>query len=213
MKPLQVIIVFLLVIGSICPKTAKAQVYKVSKIPVLIKAAKKDRKQKIERMAALKFHKLLNAYRMKNKLNELIWDESLWLTCVNHDLWMNSNGELSHEQKSGTKYFTGIEPGDRYNYATSGKGNYDWSGENALYNYDREGKTVNEISSNIAKAAFEQWKDSPGHNENMLDKRHTAHGVAFYLGKGGRVYGTDLFVSNRDNKYIKNANNQLASLK
>lgn len=213
MKPLQVIVAILLVIGSISPNTISAQVNRVSKIPVLIKAAKKDRKQKIERMAALKFHKLLNAYRMRNKLNELVWDESLWLTCLNHDIWMNTNGELSHEQKSNSKYFTGVEPGDRYDYVTSGKGNYDWSGENALYNYDKEGKTVNEISSNIAKAAFEQWKDSPGHNENMLEKRHTAHGVAFYLGKGGRVYGTDLFVSNRDNKYIRNANNQLASLK
>jgi len=213
MKPLQVIIVFLLLIGSICQKTAKAQVYRVSKIPVLIKAAKKDRKQKIERMAALKFHKLLNAYRMKNKLNLLMWDESLWLACVNHDIWMNANGELSHGEKSSSKYFTGVEPGDRYDYVTSGKGNYDWSGENALYNYDKEGKTVSEISSNIAKAALEQWKDSPGHNENMLGKRHTAHGVAFYLGKGGRVYGTDLFVSNKDNKYIRNANDQLAMLK
>ncbi len=213
MKPLQVIVAILLVIGSFIPSTVSAQINKVSKIPLLLKAAKHDRKQKIERMAALKFHKLINAYRHKNRLTDLKWDESLWLTCRNHDIWMNDNGELSHDELKGTKHFTGVEPGDRYNYVTAGKGNYDWSGENALYNHDKEGRTVTEISSNIAKAAFEQWKNSPGHNENMLGKSHTAHGVAFYLGKNGRVYGTDLFVSNSDNKYIKNANYQLASLK
>lgn len=37
-----------------------------------------------------------------------------------------------------------------------------------------------------------RWEDSPEHNENMLGKRHHAHGTAFYLGKEGIVYGTDL---------------------
>ena len=213
MKLIQVISVILIVIGSVCPKTINAQVYKTSKIPALLKAAKHERKQKIERLAALKFHKLINAYRMKNRINEIKWDESLWLACRNHDIWMSANKELSHDEKKGTKYFTGIEPGDRYIYVTSGKGNYEWSAENALYNYDKKGKTINEIANCIAKNAFEQWKNSPGHNENMLGRNHKAHGVAFYIGKGGMVYGTDLFVSNVDDKYIKNANLQLASLK
>ncbi len=209
MKTLQVILLAAFIICT----NIEAQICKASKIPTLLKTAKHDRKQKIERLAALKFHKLINAYRMKNRINEMKWDESLWLTCRNHDIWMSANNVLSHDEDKGTKYFTGIEPGDRYVYVTSGKGNYEWSGENALYNYDKNGKTINEVANCIAKNAFEQWKHSPGHNENMLGKRHTAHGVAFYIGKGGIVYGTDLFVSNKDNKYIKNADNQLASLK
>ena len=44
-------------------------------------------------------------------------------------------------------------------------------------------KNINDIASNMASIAFEQWKHSPGHNKNMLGKRHQVHGLAFYLNK------------------------------
>jgi hypothetical protein len=114
---------------------------------------------------------------------------------------MGANNVLSHDEKSGTNFFTGTEPGDRYKFTTNDKGKSQWSGENALYNYTKSGKNINEIGSNMASIAFEQWKHSPGHNKNMLGKRHQVHGLAFYLNKDGRVYATDLFASNIDKSH------------
>jgi uncharacterized protein YkwD len=206
MRLKQVIIIIACIICI--ANSLNAQISKASKLKTLLNSAKYDRKQKIERIAALKFHKLINDYRKQNNLGELKWDESLWLTCRNHDIWMNANGELAHDQKKGTEQFSGEGPGDRYRYVTSGKGKCYWSGENTLYNNQSGGHAINEIAANIAKCAFEQWKDSPPHNLNMLGPNHRAHGVAFYLGAYGRVYGTDLFVSGTDDKYTK-TNDQL----
>ena len=213
MRSIQLITVTAFIVFNVLCNSISARIAKVSKIQKLSYAARHDHKQKTERVAALEFHKLLNAYRKQNKLRELKCDESLWLTCRNHDIWMSANNELSHDRIKGTEYFTGIEPGDRYKYVTSGKGNCEWSGENDLYNFDHNGKTINEIAICIAKNAFQQWKDSPGQNENMPRKRHHAHGTAFYLGKEGIVYGADLFVSYTDDKYTRNPDQQLASIK
>ncbi|NQX98854.1 MAG: hypothetical protein HRT73_13400, partial [Flavobacteriales bacterium] len=69
------------------------------------------------------------------------------------------------------------------------------SGENALYNYSAYGKSIKEIAQNIAFRSFKQWKNSPGHNRNMLRKGHVAHGTAFKI-TNDKVWGTDLFSSN-----------------
>jgi uncharacterized protein YkwD len=143
-------------------------------------------------MAALEFHKLLNAYRTEYGKEPLQWNETLWLTSRNHNIWMDANGKLSHHQKENTKYFSGHGPGERYAYASGGNAEQSWSGENALYNHSAYGNTAAEIAGNIAEVSFKQWKDSPGHNSNMLDSKHKLHGTAFLIAKD-RVWGTDLF--------------------
>lgn len=178
-----------------------AQICRTSKIPELLSLTKTDSIQKIERLAAIKFHKIINNYRRKNKLDTIGWDEGLWLTCRNHNIWMATNSELSHTERKNTKCFLGVEPSDRYKYTTSQKGTCQWSGENALYNYDKKGKTISEIASNIAINSFEQWKNSPGHNSNMLGKNHKVHGVAFCLIDNSKVWGTDLFSSTIDGQF------------
>lgn len=181
-------------------RVAKAQVCENSKLALLLKQSKKDSVQKIERLAALKFHKLINDYRVKSGSEALVWDDTLWLTCRNHDLWMNAKSELSHDEKAGTVNFTGKSPGERYAYTSNNKGLCSWTGENALYNWSKNGNSIDEIAKDIATTSFEQWKHSPGHNENMLAKRSKVHGVAFYLGNGGKVWGTDLFAYTSTNK-------------
>jgi len=181
--------------------TCVGQISTYSQLGALLLKAQSDSIQKVERNAALKFHKTLNAYRKKNKLDTIGWDESMWLACRNHCIWMATNRVLEHTQKTKTKNYTGSEPGDRYKYVTSGKGKSQWSGENALYNFDHEGRTANEIATHVAKNAFEQWKNSEGHNENMLGKAHKVHSVAFVFSTDGRLYGTDLFASNIDEDY------------
>lgn len=159
----------------------------------LLKLAPKDSLRYIERLAALSFHDRLNEYRVKKGKPALRWDEALWLTSHNHCLWMDANEKLSHGQKEGTRYFTGSSPGDRYDYIYGGEAPYNWTGENALYNYSADGKNVKEVAQNIAEYSLNQWIQSPGHHENLLSGSHSMHGAAFRINGDGRVWGTDLF--------------------
>jgi len=172
----------------------KAQIYTESDVSSLLKKSEKDSIEQIERLAALEFHKLINQYRNKNNLSTLVWDETLWITTRNHSTWMLKTGKLSHQQTTKNEYFTGSNPGDRFNYAAGGSSRNSWSGENALYNYSAYGRNIEDIAKNIAKSSFNQWKKSPGHNRNMLGKNHASHGTAFKL-NGSQVWGTDLFAS------------------
>ncbi|MDF1673536.1 MAG: CAP domain-containing protein [Vicingaceae bacterium] len=182
----------------IIPTVASAQTHTYQDVSTLLKKAEKDSIAYIERTAALEFHKLINEYRKENGLSTIEWNETLWIATQNHNLWMAKTGNLSHHQTTNNKYYTGKSPGDRLNYAQAGSSSFGWSGENALYNYSHRGTTKDEIAKNIAKSSFKQWKNSPGHNENMLSKRHGSHGVAFRI-NGGVVWGTDLFSSyNKD---------------
>lgn len=199
MKTLSFIFGFLFVILN---NNVQAQICRASNISKLLEAAEKDKVQKIERMAAKKFHKLLNEYRVKNKLEAIAWDEAAWLTARNHNYWMSTNGTLSHDEKKGTRCYSGTDPGDRYKYATAGKGSAHWSAENILYHYEVEGKNDIDIATKIAAYSFKIWKNSPGHNQNMLGDNHKAHGLAFCINKEGKVYGTDLFVSSIDEQFV-----------
>lgn len=202
MKENQIKFRFLIVLGFTFVQSLQGQTYTVTKLPELLKLADLDSVQKIERLAALDFHKLINEYRKINRLVPLAWDDALWLTCRNHDIWMGNQGDISHGEKKGTKFYTGDLPNERYEFATSKKGGCHWSGENTLYNYSAYGNTISEIAEHIALNSIQQWKDSPGHNENMLRGNHRSHGVAFYL-KNGKVYATDLFASNIDDQFNK----------
>lgn len=176
------------------PIVTNAQLYTYQDVNKLLKKAEQDSIAQIERMAALEFHKLINQYRKENGLNTIEWNETLWIATQNHNLWMAKSGNLSHHQTTTNKYYSGTSPGDRLRYAQAGNTNFGWSGENALYNYSINGKSIEEIAKNIAKKSFVQWKNSKGHNENMLSKRHGSHGVAFKI-NGSVVWGTDLFSS------------------
>lgn len=173
---------------------SKSQTYTYKDVNQLLVKAERDSVAYIERLAALEFHKLINQYRKENDLNEIKWNETLWIATINHNTWMDNASNLSHHQKSNTKYFTGISPGNRLDFAAGGDADISWSGENALYNYSSYGKSKEEIAKNIAQRSFNQWQNSPGHNKNMLGKSHGSHGVAFKI-TDGRVWGTDLFSS------------------
>lgn len=171
-----------------------AQITTNKAIGVLINKAEKDSVAQIERLAALEFHKLINHYRKSKGLSSITWDETLWITTRNHNEWMAEANVLSHHQTKKNKYFTGTNPGDRFDFAAGGNSPNNWSGENALYNFSAFGNNIKEISNNIASRSFEQWKNSPGHNRNMLGKSHATHGTAFKIYED-KVWGTDLFAS------------------
>ena len=177
---------------------AKGKLEFVQRLNAIKKTAETDSVQFIERLAAFYFHENINEYRKASNKGKLVWDDTLWLASRNHCVWMAANNELSHDEKKGTYFFSGKEPGNRIVYVSSGKSKLSWSGENALYNYSSKGNNANEIAKNIADLSFEQWKNSPGHNENMLNSASYGHGVAFII-SGFLVWGTDLFMYEYEN--------------
>ncbi|MCG9911489.1 MAG: CAP domain-containing protein [Flavobacteriales bacterium] len=192
MKRVMIILGMVALAGTFNTQKAGAQIADKTAVAKLLRESESDSLRRIERMAALEFHKLLNAYRTENGQQPVQWNETLWLTSRNHNIWMDAHGTLSHHQKEKTKHFSGVGPGERYAYASGGNAEQSWSGENALYNYSAYGKTEAQIAKHIAEASFKQWKNSPGHNANMLGSGHKLHGTAFLIAKD-RVWGTDLF--------------------
>lgn len=182
----------LVLLLGLCP-ALNAQVAENTQLNVILKNASIDSIQKIERLAAILFHDKINAHRVANGKEKLGWDDTLWLASRNHNMWMMANEKLAHHQEAGTKGFSGVTPGDRYDYASRKKGKCSWSGENALYNYSAGYGTIQKNAEHIAEYSFNQWKNSPGHNNNMLSGSSRVHGVAFTIVSGERVWGTDLF--------------------
>lgn len=166
-------------------------VYDNSKLNYLLKKAEMDSVQKIERLSALEFHKLINNYRIQKGKNSLQWNNDLWLAARNHNAWMVGNNKLSHSEIKGTINFTGEELLERTAFVLKGKFETYSFGENVLYHFTIKGRNITEISKTIALTTLNQWKKSKGHNENMLDIEYKIQGIAFCV-KKGRVWATEL---------------------
>ncbi len=186
------LLVGLLSLIALSTLNAQHRPSKSDALGTIVKNSESDSIQYIERLAAYLFHQKINAYRAAESLNTLAWDDSLWLACRNHSMWMNANNQLSHDEKSGTTSFSGVSPGDRYRFVTKDNGKALWCGENALYNYSANGNNANDIAERVAQHSFEQWQASPGHNANMLSGSAYLEGTAFIL-KGDQVWATSLF--------------------
>ncbi|MGB0887950.1 MAG: CAP domain-containing protein [Vicingaceae bacterium] len=176
-----------------------AQIFTEKDLPFLVEKSKKDSIFKIERKAALAFHKRINSYRKKHQLKVLEWDEALWIASRNHNVWMSKTNKLSHFQSVRNKYFTGKNPQDRFKFVVDKSTSTRWSAENALYNYSYYGDNITEIAQNMAEKSFNQWKNSTDHNKNMLGKNHLTHGVSFLI-RDDLVWGTDLFSPSKRKK-------------
>lgn len=190
MKTLRIFVLLFGITSPLC-----AQIADESKLSVILKNASVDSVEKTERLAAIYFHEIINRYRVSKGKPSLGWDDTLWLAARNHCNWMIANDELSHTEKAGTKMFNGAGPGDRYNFASKNNGSCNWSGENALYNYSVTDNGSARNAMAIATDAFEQWRNSPGHNANMLNATSRVHGVAFLIDRNNlqKVWATDLF--------------------
>lgn len=205
----------LLGVIAFCINSSPAQICTINDLNKLFEQADADEKTKIERIAAIEFHKLLNQYRKSKGKDTLMFDETLWIASRNHCEYMRERNILTHSEARGdkkSKVFTGQDPGDRYNYASGGQAEYSWSGENALYNFSGNGNDYEQKALDIAKQSLEQWKNSPGHNANMLGN-HTFEGTAFII-TYGRVWGTSLFARGERKEsieepiYVNKSNNK-----
>ena len=115
----------------------------------------------------------INAYRVKNGLNELVYapvfndDAAKWSTT------MASSKELKHSNQDEAGY----------------------SGENVIQaTCDLDASSVDECADNL----FKKWHDSDADNANMLEEQFSHAGLGLAKSDDGQVYGTNTFYLKED---------------
>ena len=132
----------------------------------------------------------MNAYRANAGLPELVVSDTLTTDSRGWSKHMSDTDDFNHDPVY--KYWNGV---------TLDGGATSYAGENIAYNHLENygdkwgayGTTKNPMQA--ADALFDQWKNSSGHDENMLAKNNVV-GVGVHIAKhseGTRVYGTQKF--------------------
>ena len=185
--------------------------YREGDIYSLLNNIQKDSMLMLERMASFHFHQLINEYRLSKEKSIIYWDDKLWLAARNHNVYLlKNNNNLSHYETGSNNYYTGDQPENRVDYVSYYSHEFKMAGfENCAvdgemipnsYDFNAYGEfqlnnSVDQAKS-VAKDMFEMWKNSTGHNQNMLDSEHLAHGTSFIFGEYAR-YGTSVFMQNQ----------------
>ncbi|MEZ4812831.1 MAG: CAP domain-containing protein [Caldisericia bacterium] len=92
---------------------------------------------------------MINDYRVQKGLSKIQWHESAYVVAYNHTVNMHNTQQLSHD-------LDGKGPDDRLRDAGI---DYSCYVENVAFNHGH---------TDPVQSAFNQWKKSAGHNENML---------------------------------------------
>ena len=126
------------------------------------------------------FLTLLNAYRVQNGLVPLALGQSAGAAADHHSVDMATNNYFSHTLADGTDWYT--------NMLNHGYPSNSGAGENIA------------AGQSTALAVFEAWRNSPGHNTNMLSPSWVVVGVGFAsnAGAGFPYYWTTDFGSVAD---------------
>jgi len=113
----------------------------------------------------LRFLELINEYRAENGLPTLILSDALTLAGERHNEDMGRYNFFAHDTAQSDHFPAGSEPWDRmalsgYDYPDS------YRAENLAAGYE------------TAEEAFQAWRESPGHNKNMLDGNQRVIGIS-----------------------------------
>ncbi len=146
----------------------------------------------LERLTAYFFHQKINQYRLERNLNTMYWDDRMWLAARNHNLYLWKQNALTHEESKEKPFYSGVEPWDRMQYVTYNNFKMESFSENCLYFTDHFLTFEADAAMELAERALVQWKNSPGHNKNMLNPKHFAHGTSFIVA-GVYLYATTNF--------------------
>ncbi len=115
----------------------------------------------------LQFLSLINTYRAQHGLTKLVLGQHLDAAAQHHALDLATRNYFSHYTLG-----TNASPKDRLIAHGYPAGSTYW-GENIYAGYG----TVNGVDQASAQAAFTWWKNSPGHNANMLNPNFRAIGI------------------------------------
>ena len=158
---------------------------------------------------ASNFHTLINKYRAEKLMLPLVWNDTLALAAKNHNQWMGVNDRLDHVERTKGDFYTGRDVTDRINYAAKMKGEL-YCGENILF-FDFLLDTTSVISDSaavmLAQEAFEIWRESPGHNANMLHP-YMLHGASFHYANG-LIWATNVFCGENNSRYYQSTSRKL----
>jgi uncharacterized protein YkwD len=127
----------------------------------------------------LQFLQLINQYRAENGLGKLLLSDTLSESSERHSQDMGRYNFFAHNTAASSYYPVGSTPWDRmraegYNYQTF------W-GENIA------------VGCESAERCFELWRNSPEHNEAMLNGNYHEIGIARVIVPGSRWYWTTDF--------------------
>ena len=132
----------------------------------------------------------MNAYRANAGLPELVVSDTVTADARSWSQHMSDSDDFNHDPN--------------YKYFGAGKldgGDTSYAGENIAYNHRENfgdkwgayGTSKNPMQA--ADALFDQWKNSSGHDKNMLAQNNVV-GVGVHIAKHGqftRIYGTQKF--------------------
>lgn len=115
----------------------------------------------------------INAYRVKNGLNELVYAPVFNDNAAKWSTTMASSKELKHSNQDEAGY----------------------SGENVIQaTCDLDASSVDECADNL----FKKWHDSDADNANMLEEQFSHAGLGLAKSDDGQVYGTNTFYLKED---------------
>ncbi len=112
----------------------------------------------------LQFLQLINDYRQQNGVGPLILSDTLTVSSEHHSQDEAKYGFFAHNTEASSYYPRGSQPWDRM--AAEGYDYNTYRGENLAVGYE------------TAEEVFEAWRESPPHNEAMLDGHYRVIGVA-----------------------------------
>ncbi len=130
-------------------------------------------------------YRLVNEHRNNNGLKSLAVDSVMEECAYGKSKHMSDNNYFSHSYEG--KYWWNIYP-EKYKNACA-------IGENIIKSYINPNKLyTKEECKAIANRLFESWKNSSGHNANMLSENFEAIGFGIYVNSSGYLYGTQEFI-------------------
>lgn len=209
-KHLWLLLFFLIVCHPLKSQQIKDTLYREADVYRLLEQIEEDPMLQLEWLTSFHFHQLINEYRSSKKYKRIYWDHKLWMTSRNHNVYLLRDlKHLSHNQSKNNSFYSGRYPEDRVEYVTyqskefesAGYENCNFSGfsfsldrinQGIVDNQDKE--AMNKLAKSTAEDGFESWKNSMGHNQNMLNEDHIAHGTSFVFGHDG-VYATSVFAN------------------
>lgn len=131
----------------------------------------------------------VNNYRVESGLQALKSDSYLQDAAEDHSKYMAKYDTLTHEEKGAMK-----TPERRVK--KSGGKDFEFVGENVLYREVENFKLNKKELESLAEEMFQQWKNSPPHNLNMLHSQYVFGDLGIYAStKSNRLYATQVFGS------------------
>jgi len=130
----------------------------------------------------------INKHRKTLKLNEISPDSHLKMAAEDHSTYLLGHKKLTHEQNESDKK----TPFDRVKFY--GNKTFESVGENVLY-LSLENKYYDDKAiADLAQKIFIQWKNSPPHYKNIINKDFDFADLGFSIDqKLKRIYATQVF--------------------